>query len=53
MDTNTTSNNVWTCKFCKQPLSNKYSYQSHMDRDVKLAKTIYNEIVLMMNLNSS
>ena len=32
MDTNTTSNNVWVCKFCKKTLSKKYNYQSHMDR---------------------
>ena len=32
MDTNTTSNNVWNCKFCKKPLSNRYNHQSHMDR---------------------
>ena len=32
METNTTSNNVWICKFCKKPLSKKYNYQSHMDR---------------------
>ena len=32
MDTNTTSNNVWICKFCKKTLSKKYNYQSHMDR---------------------
>ena len=32
METNTTSNNVWICKFCKTTLSNKYNYQSHMDR---------------------
>ena len=32
MDSNTTSNNVWVCKFCKKTLSKKYNYQSHMDR---------------------
>ena len=32
METNTTSNNVWICKFCKKSLSKKYNYQSHMDR---------------------
>ena len=32
MDTNTTSNNVWFCKFCKKPLSKKYNCQPHMDR---------------------
>ena len=32
METNTTSSNVWICKFCKTPVSNKYNYQSHMDR---------------------
>ena len=32
MDSNTTSNNVWICKFCKKTLSKKYNYQSHMDR---------------------
>ena len=32
MDTNTTSNNVWACKFCNKRLSKKYNYQSHMDR---------------------
>jgi hypothetical protein len=32
MDSNTTSNNVWICKFCQKTLSKKYNYQSHMDR---------------------
>ena len=32
MDSNTTSNNIWICKFCKKSLSKKYNYQSHMDR---------------------
>ena len=32
MYTNTTSNNVWFCKFCQKPFSKKYNYQSHMDR---------------------
>ena len=31
METNTTSNNVWVCKFRKRPLSKKCNYQSHMD----------------------
>ena len=32
MDSNTTSNNVWICKFCKKTLSKTYNYKSHMDR---------------------
>ena len=32
METNTTSNNVWVCKSCKNPLSKKYKYQSHLNR---------------------
>ena len=32
MHTNTTSNNIWNCELCKNPLSKKYSYQSHMNR---------------------
>ena len=32
METNTTSDNVWICKFCKKPLSKKYKYQSRMER---------------------
>ena len=32
METNTTSHNVWICKFCKKPLSKKYNYQSHMEK---------------------
>ena len=32
MDSNTTSNNVWICKFGKKTLSKNLNYQSHMDR---------------------
>ena len=32
MNTNTASNNVRVCKFCKTTLSKKYNDQSHMYR---------------------
>jgi len=50
MDTDTTSNNVWTCKL------EKYQRNTIIDRmwiDVKSIKTIENHIVLMMSLNSN
>ena len=32
METNTTTNNVCICKFCKNTVIKKYDYQSHTDR---------------------